>query len=124
MISKFNAETRAVVLDKVGAGASIPEAARAAGVGTDTLKRWLTRGRREDIGPFSDFEAAVVEAREAVRQAPAPMSPEEFRQHLDRSVRAGSVQAMKLWADRFLVADDPVVEQPVSAITRLAQRPA
>jgi transposase-like protein len=123
-LSKFTPEARAEVVGYVGAGASIPDAARAAGVGVDTLKRWLARGRREDLGPYSDFEAAVADARKQARLAPDPMSPSEFREHLERAVRAGSVQAMKLWADQFLIPPELAPGLPPSAIARLVQRRA
>ena len=128
MRSKFNAEVRAEIVEAVAAGCSLSDAARAAGVGLDTLKRWLGKGRREDIGPFSAFEAAVSEARrEAAQRSPGQMSASEFREHLERSVRGGSVAAMKLWAEHYLIPPEELTEElrallPTSAITRLAQR--
>jgi hypothetical protein len=106
----------------VAAGASLADAARSAGVGVDTLNRWLARGRREDLGPFAALAADVADARKRAQQSPGQMSAAESREHLERSVRARSVAAMKLWADRFLI---PPEELPVVAtsapITRLAQ---
>ena len=82
----------------------------------------IARGRREDIGPYSDFAAAVSDARERAQQSPGQMSAHEWREHVERAVRAGSTSAMKLWADRFLIPLEELPEMPVSAITRLAQR--
>jgi transposase-like protein len=122
--SKFSAEARAEIVESVAAGCSLPDAARAAGVGLDTLKRWLGRGRREDLGPYAAFEAAVSEARkEAALLSPGEMSVAEFREHLERSVRAGSVSAMKLWAEQFMIPPEELgTKVPVSMIARLAQR--
>jgi hypothetical protein len=95
---------------------------RRAGVREETLKGWLARGRREDLGPFATFAADVSEARRRAQQSPGQMSVAEWREHVERAVRGGSVQAMKLWADRFLIPLDELPEVPTSAITRLAAR--
>jgi len=121
---KFTAETRGEILGRVAAGVSLADASRASGVRADTVRDWLARGRREDLGPYSDFEAAVADARKQARLAPDPMSPSEFREHLERAVRAGSVQAMKLWADQFLIPPELAPGLPPSAIARLVQRRA
>ena len=119
---KFTAETRGEILGRVAAGVSLADASRASGVRADTVRDWIARGRREDLGPYSDFEAAVADARKQAEQAQGPMSVHEFREHLERSVRAGSVQAMKLWADQYLIPPEALPELPSSAITRLAER--
>ncbi len=126
------------VIQAVAEGRTLAEGAARARVSLNTVKSWITRGRREDIGIYADFARAIEAARAArggrrgraarVPQtpvsetpiAPVPMSPEEFRRCLEGAVRAGSPPAMKLWADRFLVAEEP--ERPTSAITRLAER--
>lgn len=102
--SRFTAETRAEIVASVAAGASVADAARAAGTHPSTVKGWVTRGRREP-GPYAEFVADLDAAREG-REPDGPMTADEFRGHLDSAVRAGSVQAMKLWADRFLRADE------------------
>ncbi len=120
--TKFTPEVRAMVVEHVAAGASVADAARRAGVREETLKGWLARGRREDLGPFATFAADVSEARRRAQQSPGQMSVAEWREHVERAVRGGSVQAMKLWADRFLIPLDELPEVPTSAITRLAAR--
>jgi len=119
---KFTPEVCGGILGRVAAGVSLPDAARAAGVRADTVRDWLARGRKEDLGPYCDFEVAVADARKQAQQSPDQMSPAEFREHLERAVRAGSVQAMKLWADQFMLPPEVAPGVPVSAITRLAER--
>jgi hypothetical protein len=120
--TKFTDETRATVLGYVAAGASLADAARRAGVREKTLTGWLARGRREDLGPFAAFAADVADARRRAQQSPGPMSPSEFREHLERAVRAGSVQAMKLWAEQYLIPLEAAPGLPASAIARLVER--
>lgn len=99
--SKFTSTNRAAVVERIAGGATVVEAARGAGIRPATLKGWLTRGRRDREGPYCAFAAAVAEARERIRDARATeLTDEEFEQHLARAVRAGHVQAMKLWSDR------------------------
>jgi hypothetical protein len=120
---KFTPETRATVVGCVAAGASLADAARRAGVREGTLTGWLARGRREDIGPFAVFAADVADARRQAQQSPGQMSAREFREHVERAVRAGSVQAMKLWAERYLASPEELRAMlPASLITRLAER--
>lgn len=104
-MSRFTDEIRAQIVASVAAGASLPDAARAAGVHPSTVKGWVTRGRRGD-NPYAEFVGELEAARQD-REPDEPMTAEEFRRHLDGAVRAGSVSAMKLWADRFLPSKDP-----------------
>jgi len=129
---KFGPSARVTVVEHMADGCTLAEAATRAQVPLSTVKYWITRGKREDIGPYHDFDAAIAAARDASERAcrfpqtdgpeastdPEPMTPAEFRHHLEGAVRAGSPPAMKLWADRFLVAEEP--EKPESAIARLA----
>lgn len=117
--SKFTPEARGALLERFSAGLSLPEAARAVGVNEKTLKGWLTRGRREDIGAYGEFAVAVDAARADAEQRPAPMTAEEFQAKLDEAVRAGSVQAMKLWNDRESRQVEPPAK-PASKIASLA----
>lgn len=122
--SKFTDEARLAVVEAVAAGCSLGDAASAAGLALPTLKAWLARGRREDLGPYVDFERAVAEARDEAgdeaRSAEA-MSVAEFRSYVELGVRKGNVQAMRLWADRFLSLQE-APEAPRSAIAELAAR--
>jgi transposase-like protein len=120
--TKFTAETRATIVGHVAAGASLADAARRAGVREKTLTGWLARGRRDDLGPFAVFAADVADARKRAQQPPGPMTPAEFREHLERAVRAGSVQAMRLWADQYLLPPEAAPDVPTSAIARLVHR--
>jgi transposase-like protein len=98
--SKFTPENRAVILAQLRTGGSLAGACREIGVRLKTAEGWLTRGRRENDGDYADFAQAVDEARAAHERA--GMTPDEFEGHLAKAVRAGSVQAMKLWAELHL----------------------
>lgn len=95
MTSRFTPETRGRILQSLNAGLTLAESARSAGLPVQTLRNWLTQGRQEADTAHADFTAAVDAARE--RAARAPMDDREFRGCLNAAVRAGSVQAMKLW---------------------------
>ena len=120
--SKFTPEACSAILESVSAGASIADAARAAGVREGTLKGWITRGRREPSGPYTAFAASIERARSDAQARPGQMTADEFRAQLERAVRSGSVTAMKLWSDLFLVDDDDQADAPVSPIVLLADR--
>ena len=93
--SRFTPETRAALLASLRDGSTLTEACHDAFIAENTVKTWLKRGRREDDTEFSAFAVAVDEAREAA--AASVMDDAEFRAHLNRAVRKGSVVAMKLW---------------------------
>jgi transposase-like protein len=103
--SKFTPENRAVILAQLRSGGSLAGACRDVGVRLKTAEGWLTRGRRDDDGDYADFAQAVDEARVARQRA--GLTPDEFEKHLSKAVRAGSVQAMKLWADLHLKQPPP-----------------
>lgn len=117
MTTRFTPETRATVLQALDAGLTLRESARRAGLPEQTLKNWLTKGRQEADTEHADFTAAVDEARD--RAARAPMTDREFRGCLNAAVRAGSVQAMKLWWS-VREDDDPDLEN--DAIGQINQR--
>ncbi len=96
--SKFMPEIRAALVELFAAGATVDEAARGCELRPKTVSGWLTRGRREGDGEYADFARAVDLGREKAREAAAnALTPEEFKQHLAKAVRAGSVSAMKLY---------------------------
>lgn len=76
-------------------GLNLRECAAAAGVKYPTLRSWLYRGRKEEDGTYAAFAAEFDEIRE--RALRRPLTRADFTGELARAVRAGSVQAMKLW---------------------------
>jgi len=85
------------LLDRIERGASLPDAAAAEGLHASTLKGWLTRGRKEEAGDYAEFAAAVESARSRYREKlEQPMDLGDLEREVWRSVRAGSVAAMKL----------------------------
>lgn len=105
--TKFTPENRAVIIAQVRVGGTLESAGRELGIRLKTIQGWLTRGRRERDGDYTDFAQAIEEARLARQRA--GMDEDEFDRHLAKAVRAGSVQAMRLWADLHIkgkVKDD------------------
>ena len=94
--SKFTPTTRGAILERIAAGCTHDEAARATEVSPATLRSWLRRGRREDEGDYSDFELKVREARAEADARPEPMDAAELKQRVSEMVRNGSVAAAKL----------------------------
>jgi hypothetical protein len=62
MPSKFTTDRRQRILEALTIGAPQEVAAAIAGISKSTLSDWLTRGRRQEKGPFADFVAQVEEA--------------------------------------------------------------
>jgi hypothetical protein len=118
--SKFTYEARIAILARLEAGTTLSDAARAAGIRLPTLKRWLTRGRNERQGPYADFARAVDAAKEA---SEGPMTFESFLAQLEKSVRAGNVQAMKLWWEIERGNTKPDRENPASRQDDAAEDP-
>lgn len=99
--STLTPEVRARIAARVELGASLRDAAQAVGVKYETARGWLRRGRREEEGRYREFATAIEEAREKAAARPEPMDEAELREHVEQAVRAGSVQAMKVWLDAF-----------------------
>jgi hypothetical protein len=55
-------ELQRVIAGYVNAGATIPNAAEAAGVSWNTVKKWIAKGRK-GIEPYDAFVAALAQAR-------------------------------------------------------------
>ncbi len=91
----FTAENRGAVLQGVRAGLTITEAAERAGLSSQLVRNWLSQGRGEADTEHARFAAAVDEAREDA--ASADLTEDEFRRHLNKAVRSGSIQAARLW---------------------------
>lgn len=97
--SKFIPEHRDALIEHTAAGRSLRCACRALGFREATVKGWLTRGRREAAGPYTEFAAAVEQARQAAQARPGPIGADELARVVSEQARAGSVQAMHLrWA--------------------------
>lgn len=94
--SKFTPEVRGGLIERAAAGVSLADSARAVGVREKTVKDWLTRGRKDDDGPYADFAQAIYDAREAAQSRPQPMDADELAQVVSGMARKGSVQAAKL----------------------------
>lgn len=90
------------ILEAIKAGASIPDAAREAGVGEPTVKGWLSRGRKDPKSKYGSF-AARVDAAFTERKLPAegdrPADRSELLVLTSRAARAGNVQAMRLLSE-------------------------
>jgi hypothetical protein len=119
--SKFTPGRTAQIVASVTHGAGLRDAARESGISLDTLKAWVTRGNREGKGEHTDFAAALTKVRDG-RDDDGPMSAAEFREHLDRAVRSGSVQAMKLLAEILGRESAEPEPAPDSNIARLSER--
>lgn len=107
MASKFTPEARAKALECFRAGLSIPEIAKSIDVSEQTIKGWLTRGRKEPNGPYREFVAQVDEARESAKAAEEPLTPDEHLLIVSRAARRGSVTAMKLYWDMLRQEEPP-----------------
>jgi len=111
----MEAPTR-IIIEAVGAGATIAEAAQAAGKPVASVRRWLTEGRKG--GRHAKFAAAVDEARAAQRvELPeGPMTHAEVERVLTDAIRRGhSMPAVKMWLalhsqDGAPTDDDPFAE--------------
>lgn len=119
----FTPEVRTTLIDAFTAGLSVRDAARVGGIAEKTLKRWITRGRREEEGPFADFVARIEDAREYARNRPEPADADELAVLVSEAARAGSVPAMKLrWE---MLAAGTVNDEPtpgIGSLDELAER--
>ncbi len=70
--TKLTPEVAQIITDHLAAGATMGEAAQAAGVGRTTLKDWLQRGRLERRGRFAEFRRAVINAHRKARPMASP----------------------------------------------------
>lgn len=95
MRSLFTPEVAKTIVEGIERGLSIPEVCTWSGLSENTVHGWLRRGRKEADTPYARFADDVDQARK--QAASAVMDEIEFRMHLNKAVRAGSVQAMKLW---------------------------
>jgi transposase-like protein len=101
--SKFTPARTAAVLASLRAGVSVADACLPLDVSPGTVRNWLSRGRREQVGPFADFAAEVDTAREevALRVAEAGLGEEDLLRLMEATARRGSVQAAKFLLERM-----------------------
>lgn len=105
--TKFTADNRAAALDLFSDGLTNADVARGIGVSAPTLKGWITRGRKEPEGDYSDFAAAVEVARALAEEAELPLDEDELKLHVAKAARKGSVAAMKLAWEIIRASTDP-----------------
>ena len=102
------------VLAAIRDGATLPDAAREAGVAHPTLKGWLTRGRKEPSTKYGAF-AAHVDAALTKRKLPAnsdlPADRDELLVLVSRAARAGNVQAMRLLGELLDGSGDEAADE-------------
>ena len=124
-VSRFTPEHRGALIERTAAGVSLRDACRALGLREKTVAGWLARGRREDSGDYTDFAAAIDQARDDVRSRPEPMDASELARVVSEMARNGSVAAAKLrWEMlcREENPEEPADLAPVSKIDELARR--
>jgi|ERR1035437_1274875 transposase len=119
--SRFESVKDALIAS-VRSGLSVEEAARGEGVNVHTVRSWLAKGRKAPQGRYGRF-ASEVDAMRSLQRLPdrselRALTREELEGLLAEKVRAGSVPAMRLWADLHRaefergegVPDDPFSE--------------
>jgi transposase-like protein len=120
MKAKFTTEATQAVIASLRAGRTISEAAEDAGVASQTLRNWLSTGRAERGTELAVFASLADAARDEA--AHAPLDEDEFHDRLNAAVRAGSIQALRLW---WAVNREHDEERPPDALDALrAQREA
>lgn len=124
--SKFTPENRGALIERFAAGCSLPDAASACGLNETTVKKWLTRGRREDAGSYAEFAAAADQTRAEARARPEPMDKDELALVVSEAARLGNTQAMKLRWEMLRTAEEPgdqgAAVDPLAALDELAER--
>ncbi len=98
MRSRFE-QVAGQLVGAVRAGATLDAAAAQASVSVHTARDWARKGRGEPEGRYGRFAADLAAARErpACLES-SEMDWAEFESHLAKAVRAGSVQAMRVYA--------------------------
>jgi hypothetical protein len=122
MMSRFD-EFAGPLIDAVTAGETLDQACGKAGLSVNTARTWARRGRKEPDGRYGGFAAALDAARDAFRSDPSAMTHEELEQRLAKAIRAGSVQAMRLWVGLHPVdAPAAAAEDPFARFDELARK--
>lgn len=98
MISRFE-QVADQLVGAVRAGATLDAAAAQASVSVHTVRDWARKGRKEPGGRYAEFATDLAAARgRPARLESSEMDWDEFEAHLAKAVRAGSVQAMRVFA--------------------------
>lgn len=131
MAGKFTDDLSAQFVERFRAGVSLEDACRDLEMRPQTVKNWLSRGRKEPDGTYGPFAAAVDEAREQAKAEEPPMDADELARVVSRAARKGSVAAMKLRdemleRERLREADEaPVEKDPLAFMDNVRDlRPA
>jgi transposase-like protein len=115
------------LLEAVKAGATVAEGCRKLDISPHTVRSWLANGRRDREGRYGEF-AGAIDAAKRSKHAVVPASPsdglsrEEWERLLAEAVRAGSVPAMKLWADTHPVDGQAGPVDPLAFLDQLVQQ--
>ncbi len=119
--TKFTPQARGALIERVASGVSLTDAARAIGLREKTVKGWITRGRREDEGDYTEFAQRIEQARREADERPQPMDPDELARVVSEAARRGSVAAMKLRHEQ-LGAEDAPEQEPADEFDELKAR--
>jgi hypothetical protein len=118
---------QAQILKALQAGVSRVDAAREARISSRTIDRWVERGRSDPDSIYGDF-AHEVDTLRVAREVPLSderMSRDDVLRHLSIAIRAGSVQAMRVWLDQDRRSKGRGAgrdsNDPMTAIDELAQ---
>lgn len=103
---RFTRERRDRVVELVAGGATISEAAAAAGISRRTVMDWQARGRANPGTAAGEFAAALAAARAGDADVPAegPLSEDDVVRLLEAQARRGNVAAMRLLLARAKLA--------------------
>lgn len=129
--TSFHPDTCRAVTARIAAGATIAEAAATVDLKPRTVQNWISRGRKEESGPYSDFADDVARARHEAKTRPDPMTYDELKAIVSETAAKGSVAAQKLYWEMILderngnEAEEPEAEAaPLGGPDELALRRA
>lgn len=111
--SKFTPEITEGLIELIGDGLTIKDAALAMEVREKTVRNWLAKGRSEEDGPHAAFADSIEEAQQVAEERVEPMDRDELLLVVSKAARLGSVQAMKLMEEMLRRgANDDSDEKP------------
>ena len=126
--ARFSPELCKQIVSLFADGLNLPDVATAADIGEPTLRKWLTRGRKESGTPHAQFAHDVDAAKKDAAES-YPMDRAELARVVSRAARRGSIPAMKL-RDEMLLREEqpPAPAEPAKprtgSLDELAQRRA